>query len=121
MGLKSGGRPPKGRRLTHRLSVPVCSSELEELQRLCELAGVSLSVYLRLAALDCPLPRPVPIRNRQALPILARLAGNLSQLGFSLSYGTPGAVSAAQVWELARLARSVRKAVAGVKDDSERV
>ena len=112
-------RPPKdpARLLAFRLSVPVSTSELEQLRARSELAGLSLSVYVRLAALGRRLPRPVSAQNRRARVELSRLATNLAQLGYSLSSGTPGTITPELVWEIARLTRSVRNAVVGEEDD----
>jgi hypothetical protein len=111
-------RPPKdpSRLLAYRLSVPVSPSELEELRARSQLAGLSLSVYVRLAALGRRLPRPVSAQNRRARVELSRLATNLAQLAYSLSYGTSGTVPPAMVWETVRLTRSVRNAVVGEED-----
>jgi len=108
-------RPPEdpARLLAYRLAVPVSASELEELRARSELAGLSLSVYVRRAALGRRLPRPVSAHNRRASVELSRLATNLGQLGHALSKGTPGTVPPALVWEIARLARTVRYAVVG--------
>ncbi len=111
-------RPPKdpSRLLAYRLSIPVSPSELEELRARSQLAGLSLSVYVRLAALGRRLPRPVSAQNRRARVELSRLATNLAQLGYSLSSGTPGTITPELVWEIARLTRSVKKAVVGEED-----
>ena len=111
-------RPPKDPAsvLSVRLGIPVSPSELEELQARSELAGLRLSVYLRRVALRRRLPQPVSAQNRRARVELSRIANNLGQLGHWLNNGTPGTVTSAMVWEIARLARSVRNAVVGNED-----
>lgn len=111
-------RPPKdpASLLAVCLAVPVSPSELEELRARSELAHLSLSVYVRRAALGRRLPRPVPSRNRQAWVELSRLGGNLAQLGHALSSNPHDAIAPAVLWDLVRLTRSVRNALVGEND-----
>jgi hypothetical protein len=109
------GRPPKDPvfLLSVRLAVAVSTSELEQVASCAELAGLTLSAYLRRAALAHPLPRPVSARNREARSELWRLASNLSQLGHVVNETDKRAVSPEALWELAGLARTVLYALTG--------
>jgi hypothetical protein len=109
------GRPPKdpGSLKEYRIVVAVSPSELAELVARAELAGLPLIVYVRLAATGRPLPKPVPLTNRQAWTELSRLASNLAQLGHAINAGIPVGLSPALLREAYALTRSLRLALLG--------
>jgi hypothetical protein len=106
-------RPNTARPKDYRLVLAVSPAELRELEQRAELAGILVSRYVRLAALGERLPRPVPIRNRQAWVELSRMQGNLAQLLHAMRAGMPVGLSASAVEEAYRLVGAVRRALLG--------
>ena len=82
-------RPPKKPQDCHskKITVRFRPEELERLQDRADARGVTLSAYLRDAALRRPLPPIVPTVNREAAKQLAKIGINLNQLARRANIG----------------------------------
>ena len=76
MGKRPNGKGPRDR--INHLQVVVDAEERAEIKRRAAAAGLSVSAYLRAAALGCRLS---PVLDHKAVGELVRVAGDQGRLG----------------------------------------
>ncbi|MBN8477344.1 MAG: conjugal transfer protein TraJ [Burkholderiales bacterium] len=102
--------PLKGR--SPRVKVSLTGDDLAEIQRLADLAGMSVSGYLRAAGLNAPIRSTL---DYAAVRELAKVAGDLGRLGgllkLWLSEQRDRGASAIDVDAVLREARALQDAI----------
>ncbi|HEX4959740.1 MAG TPA: mobilization protein [Thermoanaerobaculia bacterium] len=108
MTRSPGGRPPiDPARRRRQVKIYLETEELALLQGRAAECGVSVSAYLRQAALK-DLPPQVPEINRTAFASLARINSNLNQFMAAINAGRAPEVELPDLHELYGLLLAVR-------------
>jgi hypothetical protein len=111
-------RRRRRRRRNSRLpSVAVESSERALLEARARSAGISLSSYIRRAALGRRLPRPVPAINRETCARLGWLGARFNQNVEAIQQGHAPAAHIDLLEELRRELAALRRELVGEVDD----
>lgn len=96
------------------------TEERERLYGAARSVGLSLSEYVRRAALKRPLPKAsAPEVNRDTYRELCRIGNNLNQLMRAIHEGRASGVDLAQLTELKTLVKDVGFQTLGASDDRQ--
>lgn len=108
--------------MTRKAVVPIryTTEERERLYEAARSVGLSLSEYVRRAALKRPMPKAsAPEVNRETYRELCRIGNNLNQLMRAIHEGRANSIDIVQLSELKTLVKDIGLQTLGILDDRQ--